>query len=59
MLLIEVALVTNQKYAALAVYIIAKDVLPPYITNKMECYSFKSGCVIQMALVTKYAANYT
>ena len=32
--------------AALSVYIIAKGVLPPFITNKIEHLSFKSGCVI-------------
>ena len=37
--------------AVLAVYIVAKDGLPTLkLHNKMKCFSFKSGCVIQVEI---------
>ena len=32
--------------AVLTVYKAAKTFYPPFITNKMKCFSFKSGCVV-------------
>ena len=36
--------------AILGVYIAAKDVYPAFITNIMECVSFKGGCVVRVDL---------
>ena len=35
--------------AALVVFTATKDKYPPFITNKTEHISFKSGCVLQVA----------
>ena len=46
----------DQNKAVLFVYIAAKDVLAAlYYTNKMECVSFKSGCVV---LEAKHFGSY-
>ena len=44
---------SKRSNAVLAIDIAAKGVYTLYITNKTECFSFKSGCVVRLAKLLK------
>ena len=39
----------DQDKAVLAVYIAEKMFYPSFIANKMDCITFKNGCVVRVA----------